>query len=94
LKADVDDEFGARLANVIGVYPGDIPTVRILQPEGDEPEDIMKFSYDEKTIETDLVLKFVERYFEGKVRVTYKSEKYPESEFENGLRVIIGKTFD
>jgi len=43
IKVSVEDEAGAKLANIIGIFPHEIPAVRILKPEGDEPEDVVKF---------------------------------------------------
>jgi hypothetical protein len=74
LKANIEEEIGAKLANLIGITPSDIPAIRILKPEGDEPEDILKYSYDEKEIETEKLIKFVENYFKGEIKIIYKSE--------------------
>lgn len=63
MKANLENEFSARLANFVGITPEMIPTLRILMPNGEDEQDVLKYSYDDtKNITKENILEYIKQF--------------------------------
>ena len=65
----------------------DFTTNRVIKHESN----IMK---DKNTFDVDGMMQFFERYFKGELKPYIRTQDLPEEEFEEGVRVVVGKTFE
>ena len=85
--SEVSDGLGKRLGDFIGVKESDCPTVRIVVPG----EGMKKFTM-ETEITTENLVGFFDKYSEGKLSATYKSDPIPEKN-DKPVKVVVGKSF-
>lgn len=93
MKANVEGEFAARLANFVGITPEEVPTLRILTARGEDEEDVVKYGYDGKGITRASVLEYVGQFQSRQLKHYLKSETIPVQVYEHGLKVVVGDTF-
>lgn len=101
---DLSSQASIRLANLLGLNRGiyiyhkfskdDIPSVFLIKPEGDSPDDLKKYIYDESSIKTQKIVNFVTRFFDGKVLPLYKSQENPTTELEESIKVLNANNYE
>jgi protein disulfide-isomerase A1 len=87
--ANIEDDFGGRLAEFIGVTEDQTPALRIVQVS----KNLRKFIFD-KEVTTENVRNFIDEFVADKLQPFFKSEEVPAESHENHVRVIVGKNFN
>jgi len=92
VTSGVSEGIQSRLGEFIGVEKGDLPQLRIIKPA----ESMMKFNYegDVANLTGADVNKFLADFKADKLQPHLKSEAIPEPMTNEGLTVLVGKSFD
>eukprot|EP00824_Muranothrix_gubernata_P005328 TRINITY_DN1685_c0_g1_i2.p1 TRINITY_DN1685_c0_g1~~TRINITY_DN1685_c0_g1_i2.p1 ORF type:complete len:412 (+),score=68.64 TRINITY_DN1685_c0_g1_i2:1-1236(+) len=86
LTSEIKEGMGKKVANFIGLYPEELPSIQALHPK----EDLYKYIMDPKIPPTfDNMVKFFEEWRAGKIPRSHKSERIPESfEGDNYFKLV------
>jgi len=87
--ARIEDNFGSRLAEYIGVAKEHLPAIRIVRPGKNN----IKYLFEhELTVEN--IKNFFNDFVNEKLKPFFKSEKLPEPDNEENVKIIVGKNFE
>lgn len=86
--ADLTDESVKYLGDKLGLTPTDMPIVLIF----DSTSDVKYLVKAPLTFET--VLEATKKFTAGELEAFYRSEETPANDYENGIKIITGKTFE
>jgi len=87
--AKIEDNFGGRLAEYIGVTKEHLPAIRLVRPSKNN----MKYLF-EHEISAENIRSFFSDFVENKLKPFFKSEKLPEPDHEENVKIVVGKNFD
>jgi protein disulfide-isomerase A1 len=87
--ANIQDNFGNRLAEYIGVAKEHLPAIRVIKPN---PSNLKYLFEHELTAEN--IKNFVHDFIDNKLKPFFKSAPIPEPSHEENVRVLVGKNFD
>jgi len=87
--ASIEEEFGGRLSEFLGIEEDALPVVRLVQPK----DNIKKYVF-EKEITEENIKSFVRDFRDNKLKPYFKSQPIPTESHENGVRTIVGKNFE
>ena len=85
---DVESPLGTRVADYLGVTKNDVPTVRIVQPEGELHKYLL-----EGEITSESLRKFTDDFFNARLTAYLKSQDIPAEAYEDNVRVVVAKNF-
>lgn len=86
---NMDEPFGAKMAEIIGVTTDDLPAVRIIRFEG---EDVRRFEPNTKEVSASSILTFYTEFVEGRTKRNLKSQE-PFNQGGSGVQRVVGKNF-
>jgi len=87
--AKFEDNFGSRLAEYIGVTKEHLPAIRLVRPSKNN----LKYLF-EHDISVENIRSFFSDFVENKLKPFFKSEKLPEPDHEENVKIVVGKNFD
>jgi protein disulfide-isomerase A1 len=87
--AKIEDNFGSRLAEYIGVTKEHLPAIRLVRPSKNN----LKYLF-EHDISIETIRSFFSDFVENKLKPFFKSEKLPEPDHEENVKIVVGKNFD
>jgi protein disulfide-isomerase A1 len=87
--AKIEDNFGSRLAEYIGVTREHLPAIRLVRPSMNN----LKYLF-EHEISTENIRSFFSDFVENKLKPFFKSEKLPEPDHEENVKIVVGKNFE
>jgi len=87
--AKIEDNFGNRLAEYIGVAKEHTPAIRLVRPSKNN----LKYLF-EHEITGENIKAFFSDFVENKLKPFFKSEKLPEPDNEENVKIVVGKNFD
>jgi protein disulfide-isomerase A1 len=87
--AKIEDNFGGRLAEYIGVAKEHLPAIRLVRPSKNN----LKYLF-EHEISVENIRSFFNDFVENKLKPFFKSEKIPEPDHEENVKIVVGKNFD
>ena len=96
--SDTGETYDTNIGEAFSVLPNEIPGVFIYQQNTGDPSASVKIfslrNLDMKKVSIDYLKKFVKDVRDGKVRRDLFSEDPSESQIIDGMRYVVGKTFD
>jgi len=87
--AKFSDSFGQRLADYIGVAKEHLPAFRAVRPSENNKKYLFELEHSADNLKS-----FVSDFVENKLKPFFKSEKLPEPDNEENVKIVVGKNFD
>jgi len=87
--AKIEENFGQRLAEYIGVAKEHLPAIRLVRPSKNN----LKYLF-EHEITAENIKGFFNDFVENKLKPFFKSEPVPEPAHDENVRVLVGKNWE
>jgi len=86
---DSDDEENERVMEFFGLKAADLPSVRLITLK----DEMSKFKPDSSDITSGVLSKFVDAFFEGKLKPHLLTQEIPDDWDKSPVKILVGKNF-
>jgi len=87
--AAIEEDFGGKLAEFIGVEEDQLPAIRIVQPK----ENLRKYLFSSE-ITAENLKSFITDFSNNKLKPFFRSQEIPAEPFENNVRIVVANNFE
>jgi protein disulfide-isomerase A1 len=87
--AGIEEDFGGKLAEFIGVEEDQLPAVRIVQPQ----YNLRKYQFSSELTAENLK-SFINDFLNNKLKPFFRSQEIPAEPFENNVRIVVANNFE
>jgi len=87
--ARFEDSFGSRLAEYIGVGKDNLPAIRLVRPGKNNLKYVFEHEFSVENIKN-----FFQDFINDKLKPFFKSEKIPDPDNEENVKIVVGKNFE